>query len=507
MSRRWMSILSFIGLMCLTGELKAMPLKVDFQVPYGQKSGFIIAHTQTSALLVVENLEDKPVFVTLKLEFPAAFKVSPASEFSACFSLPVKHAKWFRVIDFSAPTSGAYSINIRVTYQYNATTKHFTKHETIRVLDAFKLKQAVHLQNFYLPADVQGRPLKAQRPYTLILRSPFWSREQKGISPPATYLGVILRNNLPFSVPVVVHLKVCNPKTGKRIAGFDPQLPPGHGGLSLKGNYRLVMLPPHQTINLSLPVYGEADTVLPGQYQGKLTLKFFGTELILAEKTFPLHATSRRQIPLFNTCLAIVLDLGLLIGFIWQRYWLKTFKMRHFMTITLFGASIFAVVNLPGHFLFQFAHLCLGPFAFFITGLFYEIIFYILLVALVWLIPCPGVTTLAILIRSLLNDFLFGSFTPASLLALGPYTLFLEAAFYVSGLTRGQKPRLTLALWLGLADAAISYITLNLFMVLYRLYYADWYIWLYLLVPGFLYTFVATFAGIKLGQRLKCVNV
>ena len=43
-------------------------------------------------------------------------------------------------------------------------------------------------------------------------------------------------------------------------------------------------------------------------------------------------------------------------------------------------------------------------------------------------------------------------------------------------------------------------------MFLFRLYYADWYIFLNCLISGVVYTIVGTIFGLKTGSRLKMVG-
>lgn len=50
-----------------------------------------------------------------------------------------------------------------------------------------------------------------------------------------------------------------------------------------------------------------------------------------------------------------------------------------------------------------------------------------------------------------------------------------------------------------------GYVSFSVWMILYRLFYSDWYIAVNLLINGFLYTFIGTWFGISLGNRLKKV--
>jgi hypothetical protein len=67
------------------------------------------------------------------------------------------------------------------------------------------------------------------------------------------------------------------------------------------------------------------------------------------------------------------------------------------------------------------------------------------------------------------------------------------------------------ALWaafvFGSGDALISYISFNLSIFVYRLYYAEWYILAYVFISGFIYTIIAVPLGLKMGFRLRSVAI
>ena len=58
---------------------------------------------------------------------------------------------------------------------------------------------------------------------------------------------------------------------------------------------------------------------------------------------------------------------------------------------------------------------------------------------------------------------------------------------------------------IGMADAFITMINLEQLMFFYRLYYADWYIGLYMLINGLVYSSVGTWLGYKVGIKLQQV--
>lgn len=65
---------------------------------------------------------------------------------------------------------------------------------------------------------------------------------------------------------------------------------------------------------------------------------------------------------------------------------------------------------------------------------------------------------------------------------------------------------LFIAAMFGIGDAVVTFINLEQMMFFYRLYYADWYIGLYMLINGFLYSSIGAWIGYKLGLKLQQVT-
>jgi hypothetical protein len=184
------------------------------------------------------------------------------------------------------------------------------------------------------------------------------------------------------------------------------------------------------------------------------------------------------------------------------------FKTRNIVLISLFGTVSFAAINLPMTILWELSHAVFGPFSFLFTGIFYEILLYMLIASLVVLIPKPGVVSLFMMVRFLLGGFITGSFTPISFITLSVSAVILEVMMYAAGIT-GKNPdpenRLKVGVVCGIADMISGYTSFSVWMVLYRLFYSNWYITANILIDGFLYTFIGAWFGISLGNRLKKV--
>ena len=61
------------------------------------------------------------------------------------------------------------------------------------------------------------------------------------------------------------------------------------------------------------------------------------------------------------------------------------------------------------------------------------------------------------------------------------------------------------ALLLGMGDALITFVNLEQMMFFYRLYYADWFLAMYMIVNGLLYSSIGSWIGYKTGIKLRQV--
>lgn len=78
----------------------------------------------------------------------------------------------------------------------------------------------------------------------------------------------------------------------------------------------------------------------------------------------------------------------------------------------------------------------------------------------------------------------------------------------MTGFYRKEKISLSYGLFislvLGVCDAGITFINMQQLMLFYRLYYADWFIGLYMVINGLL-QHIGEFPGWKTGSRLRQV--
>ena len=137
----------------------------------------------------------------------------------------------------------------------------------------------------------------------------------------------------------------------------------------------------------------------------------------------------------------ITIALGIILGIILyfkHRSLLRRHSTTELVTISLFSATKFVTVAIPGTIIWRMAEI-LGPFSMFITGIFYDILKPMLTIAVVGLIPKPGTATLSILIFWLMDGIMFGSlFKPITILWYISIIVATEIILYILGITSGK---------------------------------------------------------------------
>jgi hypothetical protein len=176
----------------------------------------------------------------------------------------------------------------------------------------------------------------------------------------------------------------------------------------------------------------------------------------------------------------------------------------------------FALVVFPGSILGPLFNALVGPFAFLLQGLFFEVLRVLVTVTLLVLVPRVGTVTLLSIVRYLIGGLALGGFTPVDLFYVGSSVVLTEAVLYFAGVTSkrgvlspgrpGAARLLYVALLMGLVNAATQYVIFCLNISFYRLYFADWFISLVVCVNGFLYAVLGTLPGLKLGLSLRRIS-
>lgn len=268
----------------------------------------------------------------------------------------------------------------------------------------------------------------------------------------------------------------------------------------------MISLDGKKTQSFILPLYIDYFDALEGDYTLRVTVagnnqeKVHELPLTIAKK----HSVGLIAVGFSFFCLLLVIILMPKI-----KSCIYNIGARGAITVALFAALAFGGIVLPTTILGDLLHVFLGPFSGLVTGLLSGVLQYLLIMSLLLLFRRPGVLSLMFLVKFMLGGLMFGRFTPLGALSYSVYMVVLEAVLYLCGFYRQKelKPTymLAVALLMGLADACITFVNLEQMMFFYRLFYADWYIALYMLVNGFVYSSVGTWLGYRTGFRLRQV--
>jgi len=277
---------------------------------------------------------------------------------------------------------------------------------------------------------------------------------------------------------------------------------------------------------LRVPAGGEATGVLPlfvhegrlpegaTEFEHELTVAPLGIEAAILTDRQPLQVSrgsSWVALGFAVALLAAVLGVGsALLG---VPRWLRTFSTADLTTIAVF-ATLGFVITAATAVLSSGLAAVLGPFSMLVTGLLSDCLRSALLATLIVLLPRRGTATLFLLLGWLMQGIALGAFSPTDFVFVGSRIFWLEGFLWIAGLTRGgawrdgsaatRFARLTVgfagASLLSMAGAIASQI------VLFRLYYAAWFVVLMLALPGFLYDVIACALATSFAASLRRVQ-
>lgn len=256
--------------------------------------------------------------------------------------------------------------------------------------------------------------------------------------------------------------------------------------------------------SFNLPLYVDNAKLIAGDYYLRIIIGGNGEEKV---QEVPLTIAKKRSIGIFSVAFSVVCFLVLLAGMGKIKGCIRNIGAKGAITVALFAAVAFGSIVLPTTLAGDFFRVFLGPFSSLVTGLLSGTLLYLLLVALLVLYRKPGVIALFFLLKWLLAGIMFGRFTPLGLLSYAVYIVSLEVVLYCSGFylkeQLNMKYMALVAVLLGMADAFITLINMEQMMFFYRLYYADWYIALYMLVNGLIYSSIGSLLGYRVGNKLE----
>ena len=424
--------------------------------------------------------------------------------------------------------------------RFKTDTGEISEQTTAVVLDAVTISEiAEHLsiESIQMPTDAVGSTAPRHRPDTIVMvRKPSENAyslrvlEKFGIKPrtsqvdafePIAHQTVHLRNRSAETIHVVVSSINRDTKSGEPVRFLTP---PDAVNAGTGRSIAFASLPGETVMAIPLPLYFHPQAAEAGTYQREIEVKVLGSNATILREQRPLYLIVPNRHALFVSGVAIVISsigLAILLGF-HQRFFAR-FTTKQLIVIALFGTTIFVAVVVPSTLFLNLIRALLGPFSGMLSGLINETLYYALLTALlIYINGAPGgtrkqrssqrhdelrdnlpnmkggVILLVSAVHLLLGGVTFGSFTPMQIVYTGTSVILLETGF----LLIRRRGLFAWAVALAICDAIAVYVEFQLSILFYRLFFADWYIVLRILIEGFAYTFIGVLVGSRLGRGL-----
>lgn len=463
------------------------------------------------------------------IRFPADWKTETI-EGRTCLSttsrLSVASEVWYR--ELVLKTSAADRLDrqeISGTVRFTTDTGQIWEQQAtvqLRIATVSEIAEHLSIESIEMPTDATGTVDPKQREDTIYYPRPLfgWLRTaQTNAFEPTTYQAVRLHNGGEETIHVVVSSTNTDTKSGETISFLAPP-ETTNGGMNR--SVAFASLPGGTVTEIPLPIYfhpvylsqGKIEQAVPGEYERIVTVKVWGSDATILREQRPLHLIVPNQQALLVSLLAIISScIGFLIVLRFHERLFAGFTTKHLIVIALFSTTVFVAVMVPSTLFLNLIRAILGPVSVLLTGLINETLYYALLTALlIYITGDPknadttrhvrakgsGIILLASAVRLLLGGVTFGLFTPMAIVYTGTSVLLLETGFL---LVRSRN-LLAWAVVLGICDALSVYVDFQLSILFYRLFYADWYIVLRILIEGFVYTFIGVLLGARLGRGL-----
>ena len=513
-------------------------MKSDVQNPLeGNQKALILQESEMTATVIVTN-GNAPASFDLELCLPSTLAVTRMSsdwevattDMKTCLStrgrFSVASEVWFRELVLSTTEvsietqdqSGMQEISgvVRFTAPDGKTWEQKATVQ-LRIATVPEIVEYISIASIEMPTDASGIADTRQREDAIYHPRPMFSwfgTQQTDVYTPVTYQTIHLNNQGEETIHVVV-------SSINRDVNSDAAVPflapPDAVNAGTDRSISFASLPGGELTSISLPIYFDSQSAEAGEFEREIVVKIWGSDTTVLNEKRPLHIIVPNRHALFVSGLAIIAScIGLVVLLRFHRQFFVRFTTKQLIIIALFGTTIFVTVVVPSTLFLNLIRVLLGPVSILLTGLLNETLYYALLTALlIYINGAPdddalrgssdsqnyskgGVILLVSAVRLLLGAVTFGLFTPMTIIYTGTSVLLLETGF----LLVRRRRLFAWALVLGICDAIAVYVDFQLSILFYRLFFADWYIWLRIFVEGFAYTFIGVLLGARLGRGL-----
>ena len=520
---------------------------LEIAIPYGaarqsdmknasesEQKALVLDGSEMAATVLVTN-GNVPTTFDLKLCLPETLTVvhlptdwkSEIINKETCLSttgrLNIASEVWYRELVLrTSEVDSTESQEISGTVRFTTDSEQTWEQQTtvqLQMATIPEIAERLSIESIEMPTDAMGTVDPKQREDTIYYARPLFrwlGTSQTNAYEPITYQMVQLRNVGEETIHVVVSSTNTDTESGETIPFLAPPVT-ANGGTNR--SVAFASLPGGVVTEIPLPIYfhpmyieqgNQPEQAIPGAYARDITVKVWGSDATILREKRPLHLIVPNQQALLISLLAIIgSSIGFAVVLRFHERIFAGFTTKQIIVIALFGTTIFVGVMVPSTLFLNLIRAVLGPISVLLTGLINETLYYALLTALlIYISGNPeeatrqgkgsGVILLVSAVRLLLSGVTFGLFTPMAIVYTGTSVLLLETGFLF---VRGRNI-LAWAVVLGLCDAIAVYVDFQLSILFYRLFYADWYIVLRILIEGFAYTFIGVLLGAKLGRGL-----
>ncbi len=383
-------------------------------------------------------------------------------------------------------------------------------------LDIEAARQQVQIQEVRFPTDSRGQVDLARPEQRVTLPARWWSDTLSwlglGVRPhdrmvPWGHVSVQLKNGSTVALNLSARIRVESDQLP------DPSFTPtmrdvddGTGWVSAQ-----IRIPPGEETAVVLPLFVDEESLKEenrdrSERHLNVEVSSIGSSGTLAKTSTPLHIQRGSSIAAGGMLLGVAASIGgVTLMSLGLRSWMSL-PTTTLVTIALFSTLSF-VVNAATQLLGMGISSVLGPFAFLVTGLVDDTIRCCLLATLLFLRPRPGVCAMAIIVGWLLRAVILGSGGPADLLYLTGHVFFLEGCLWFCGLTRGApltSIRIGIAFSVCFTLSILTALSFN--VVLYRLFYAEWYVLLNVVMSGLIFPSIASAMAVPFARSLQRVE-
>lgn len=502
-------------------------LHLGINIPQGNsKDCYMIKNKISPIEISLRTLVDKDTKGYLKLSFPNGTKINSFNNDKIQFldnhtlKLPIDACKGYYeekiIIMASVDKPGMLQIETALGDE----VKKISKNIKIMELNEVKNKISVLEEGIYPLQDSDHETtLKKELKNNIKVKQNisdsihrFIGTDEKYDNPAGLISGVF-KNSSEFDIPVHVKFSVLDDK-GKEITYFRGEHYEKEEEFKSVPETNMVVKA-NSTMDLKMPIFADVYSVKPGKYKGQMTVSFFGCDCDLVIKEFDLYVHKESQLQKIIGVAAIILSiLCLILLYVKQKKWTKDLRTSEVMLIALFTTVKFSLVDVSYFVMGDVMRAILGPlgpFMHLLTGIFWDVINSLFVVALVLLVSKPGVIIISTIVRLILKGIAFGTFNPVAILLMLSYAVIAETLLYLAGFTSGKrefeinfKVFAIVALIFGIQNCYSTYTFYYIWMYLYRLFYPSWYININAIF-SVIYSIVGSISGIYLGKRLKKV--